>query len=71
MSKTAEGEWCADRDPAAKSTVQKIKIKEILYLKEVLLPTMKGVYHHVYGVRPRNMHPSRGYRATAAWEVRD
>jgi len=50
MSKTAEGEWCADRDPAAKRTVQKIKIKEILYLKEVLLPTLKGVYHLVYGI---------------------
>jgi hypothetical protein len=50
MSKTAEGEWCADRDPAAKSTVQKIKIKEILYLKEVLLPTLEGVYHLVYGI---------------------
>jgi len=31
----------------AKSTVQKIKIKEILYLKEVLLPTLEGVYHLV------------------------
>jgi hypothetical protein len=71
MSKTAEGEWCAGRDPAAKSTVQKIKIKEILYLKEVLLPTLEGVYHLVYGIRPRNMHARRGYCATAAWEVRD
>jgi hypothetical protein len=50
MSKTAEGEWCADKDPAAKSTVQKIKIMEILYLKEVLLPTLGGVYHLVYGI---------------------
>jgi len=50
MSKTAEGEWCADRDPVANSTVKKIKIKEVLYLKDVLLLTLEGVYHLVYGI---------------------
>src|ERR1700682_4087149 len=55
MSKTAEGEWCAHRDAAAKSTVNKIKTTGILYLKEVLSFTLGGVYHLVCGIWPRNM----------------
>lgn len=39
----AEGEWCAQTDPAAKSTVNAIKIPEILYLKEIL-PFTLGEY---------------------------
>ncbi len=32
----AEKEWCARKDPAAKSVANRIKVAEILYLKEVL-----------------------------------
>jgi hypothetical protein len=45
MSKMAEGEWCAGRGLAAKSAVNTSKMPGILCLKEILLPTLKGVYH--------------------------
>src|ERR1700682_1733984 len=66
ISKTAEGEWCAHRDAAAKSTVNKIKTTGILYLKEVLSFTLGGVYHLVYSTWTRNVRyeprlpPNRG-----------
>src|SRR5260370_28606475 len=47
MSKMAEGEWCADRGLGRMSMTKAIKIPGILYLKEVLLPTLRRGYHYL------------------------